>query len=91
MDEVFTDKFRIHLKLELEGIPNQDVFINDKDIGKILELESRKFEVLNINPNNKTVELTKQIEGKDSKETRILSLKYQFPCTILTLFIDQFL
>ena len=74
MDEVFTDKFKIHLSFQLEGELPNDIHINDKDVGKSFEFGSRIFEIIEIDLNSKSVEVSKQVVGKDLKQTRTLSL-----------------
>ena len=74
MDEVFTDKFKIHLSFQLEGELPNDIHINDKDAGKSFEFGSRIFEIIEIDLNSKSVEVSKQVVGRDLKQTRTLSL-----------------
>ena len=74
MNEVFSGKYKILLKFEMEGELSQEFLITKKDIDKIFEFGSRVYKINNIDFDSKTVEVSKNIPGKEESLTRTLSL-----------------
>ena len=74
MDEVFSGEYKIQLVFEIDGELPQDISLNAKDEGKKFEIGNRNYEVININEESKTIEVSKEIKGVDSVTSQTLSL-----------------
>jgi hypothetical protein len=74
MDEVFSGEYKIQLLFEIDGELPQDISLSAKDEGKKFEIGNRNYEVININEESKTIEVSKEIKGVDSVTSQTLSL-----------------
>ena len=66
--------YKIQLFFEIDGELPQDISLNAKDEGKKFEIGNRNYEVININEESKTIEVSKEIKGVDSVTSQTLSL-----------------
>ena len=74
MGEVFSGEYKIQLIFEIEGELPQDISLSAKDVGKKFEFGNRNYEVIRINEESKTIEVSKEIKGVDSVISQTLSL-----------------
>lgn len=74
MGEVFSGEYKIQLLFEIDGELPQDISLSAKDIGKKFEFGKRNYEVVNINEESKTIEISKEIKGVGSVISQTLSL-----------------
>jgi hypothetical protein len=74
MSEVYSGKYKILLKFEMEGELPQEFLIAKEDIGKTFEFGIRMYKIDNIDFDLKTVEVSKKIQGKEAILPLTLSL-----------------
>jgi hypothetical protein len=59
MTEVFAGDNEIEMSFSLDG-PSEQIVISDKDVGEVLEFGSRKYKILEINVEEKSLLIEKQ-------------------------------
>lgn len=74
MDEVFSGEYKIQLIFEIDGELPQDITLSAKEVGKKFEFGNRNYEVIKINEESKSIEISKNIKGMDSVIIQTLSL-----------------
>ena len=73
MDEVFAGEIEIKMTYRLEGA-NEPTNLSDKDTGKVLEFNGRRYTIKEINLDDKWVLVEKLGPGPSDKTTLRLSL-----------------
>ena len=74
MNEVFSGEYKIQLAYEIDGELPQDILLSAEDTGRRLEFGKRTYEIMDINQESKTIEISKEIKGTDTVVAQTLSL-----------------
>ena len=73
MSEVFAGDFTYEFKLSLPDIPEEKLEFSNKEIGKEFSFSGRKFNILSINLDNKTIEITKNDPRDPENITKVFN------------------
>ena len=73
MQEVFAGDNKIELSFSLDG-PSEQVYLTDKDIGKVLEFGARKYSIKEIDVEEKSLLIEKQDSSPNKPRTEKLTL-----------------
>ena len=73
MQEVFAGENKIELNFSLDG-PSEQVYLTDKDLGKVLEFGTRKYLIKEINVDEKSLLIEKQASPPNTPRTISLTL-----------------
>ena len=73
MQEVFAGENKIELNFSLDG-PSEQVYLTDKDLGKVLEFGTRKYLIKEINVDEKSLLIEKQASPPNKPRTVSLTL-----------------
>jgi hypothetical protein len=74
MNEVYSGEYKIQLAYEIDGELPQDILLSAEDTGRRLEFGNRIYEIMDINQETKTIEISKEIKGTDTVVAQTLSL-----------------
>jgi hypothetical protein len=74
MKEVYSGEYKIQLAYEIDGELPQDILLSAEDTGRRLEFGNRIYEIMDINQETKTIEISKEIKGTDTVVAQTLSL-----------------
>jgi len=75
MQKVYSGKFQIMVRFNINGLPVEDVKISESDIGKVFTFGKRNYQVLSIDIENKSLEVEKKISGGNESTKQTLRLE----------------